>query len=130
MPIEDEPISHKLSSIEPSSLQFQNFGENEFPAPPHHQQEMVDLEPAEYIRVPVKLGPDKTYSIITQEEADQIERQNQRRDSSPNLDSFNQFDWSSDESDVSDEYDDTNERKGTFELQPLCFKFNSSSRKS
>ena len=52
------------------------------------------------------------YSIITQEEADQIERQNLRRDSSPNLDSFNQFDWSSDESDVSDEYDDTNERKG------------------
>ena len=64
MPIEDEPISHKLSSIEPSSLQFQNFGENDFPAPPPHPQEMVDLEPAEYIRVPVKLGPDKTYREV------------------------------------------------------------------
>ena len=64
VPIEDEPISHKLSSIEPSSLQFQNFGENDFPAPPPHPQEMVDLEPAEYIRVPVKLGPDKTYREV------------------------------------------------------------------
>ena len=118
VPIEDEPISHKLSSIETeTSLEFQNFGENDFmPPPPHHHhlashEEMVDLEPAEFIRVPVKVGPDKTYSVITQEEADEIERQNQDRDSPP-MD-FNQFDWSSGESDVSDEYDDTNERKGT-----------------
>ena len=117
VPIEDEPISHKLSSIETdTSLEFQNFGENDFmPPPTHHHhitshEEMVDLEPAEFIRVPVKVGPDKTYSVITQEEADEIERQNHERDSPP-MD-FNQFDWSSGESDVSDEYDDTNERKG------------------
>ena len=59
--------------------------------------------------------------IITQEEADRIEAQNSRLGLShsdhPNSDgeSFNNYDWSSgaDSDDVmSDEYDETNERKG------------------
>ena len=123
VPIEDEPLSHKLNSIDTehvSSLEFQNFGENDFIPPSRHHHhhhgddEMVDLEPAEYIRVPVKLGPDKTYSVITQEEADEIERNNQE---SPPLDSFNHYDWSSAESDMSDDYDDTNERKGMLQMK-------------
>ena len=61
------------------------------------------------------------FRIITQEEADRIEAQNSRLGLShsdhPNSDgeSFNNYDWSSgaDSDDVmSDEYDETNERKG------------------